>query len=219
MPGQGWAGSVHILSNPMAIGQANHVPGLGSMGLAMAINLQRHLAAVEGAEPVHYFNRTISRGEPLHQIGGQPAQSVQGLVARCDVVFMSLSDDDALTSTVQAMVGSPSAGSSLAGKIIVDTTTVHPDTTASVAAQLSGQGARFIAAPVFGASPVAAKGQLLWILAGPEDAVRVIDPFIVGVMGRGIIRLGEAPRQATLLKTAGLVWSIMNGDPPGARDG
>lgn len=60
-----------------------------------------------------------------------------------------------------------------------------------------------IDAVVGGASPVAAEGRLLFVLAGPDDAVRAISPFLVGVMGRGVIRLGEDAKEASLLKTAG----------------
>jgi 3-hydroxyisobutyrate dehydrogenase-like beta-hydroxyacid dehydrogenase len=62
---------------------------------------------------------------------------------------------------------------------------------------------RFIAAPVFGASPVAAEGKLLWVVAGPDDAVKVIEPYLVGVTGRAVIRLGEDVTKSSMLKTTG----------------
>jgi 3-hydroxyisobutyrate dehydrogenase-like beta-hydroxyacid dehydrogenase len=58
-------------------------------------------------------------------------------------------------------------------------------------------------APVFGASPVAEEGQLLFVVAGPSRAVDAINPFLNGVMGRAVIRLGEDVSKATLLKTCG----------------
>jgi 3-hydroxyisobutyrate dehydrogenase-like beta-hydroxyacid dehydrogenase len=169
------------------------------MGLGMAMNLQRHMSNTGGPD-VKFFNRTISRGAPLQDIGGSPASSVADLVANTDIIFMSLSDDAALNSTIDLMTAEDA---NLSGKLIVDTTTVHPTTTGAAQQRVSERGASFLAAPVFGASPVAAQGQLLWILAGPESAVQAVTPFITGVMGRGIIRLGEDVRQATIMKTAG----------------
>jgi 3-hydroxyisobutyrate dehydrogenase-like beta-hydroxyacid dehydrogenase len=60
--------------------------GLGSMGLAMANNLQRHLAAKK-ALSLLYTNRTMSRGSPLQSIGGIPEPSFDKLVSRCGIIF------------------------------------------------------------------------------------------------------------------------------------
>lgn len=168
------------------------------MGLGMATNLQRHLSRL-GAPALHYHNRTMSRGQTLQGLAGVPCENITDLVSKSDVIFLSLSDDSALSATVDAIIG---AGD-LSGKIIVDTSTVHPRSSEEAQARLRASGAVFVAAPVFGASPVAAEGRLLFVLAGPEDAVRVISPFLVGVMGRGVIRLGEDVKEASLLKTAG----------------
>ncbi|KAI8676249.1 hypothetical protein NCS56_00512200 [Fusarium sp. Ph1] len=175
--------------------------GLGSMGLPMATNLQKHLASL-GAPNLQYFNRTISRGDSIKGLGGQPSPTARELVASSDIVFMSLSDDSALESTLDAIID-PASENQLAGKVIADTSTVHPDSSAKAQARLAEKGAKFIASPVFGASPVAAQGKLLWIVAGPDDAVQTISPYLEGVMGRGVIRVGEDVRQSSMMKTAG----------------
>ncbi|ROV97667.1 hypothetical protein VSDG_04565 [Cytospora chrysosperma] len=173
--------------------------GLGSMGLGMATNLQKHLSAT-GAPGLHYHNRTMSRGDPLEQAGGVPCSSIGDLVARCDIIFMSLSDDSALTSTLDRLVGDDAGEgegegdrNGLAGTIVVDTSTVHPSSTANARERLAARGA----------SPVAAQGRLLFVVAGPGAAVEAVGPFLVGVMGRGVIRLGEDVVQSSMLKTAG----------------
>jgi 3-hydroxyisobutyrate dehydrogenase-like beta-hydroxyacid dehydrogenase len=63
--------------------------GLGSMGLAMAINIQKHLTS-KSLPALQYWNRTISRGDPLKQIGGIPCEAPEELVANCDIVFISV---------------------------------------------------------------------------------------------------------------------------------
>lgn len=172
------------------------------MGLAMATNLQKHLSSTS-LPNLLYHNRTISRGDPLKDLQASPASSISHLVSNADIIFLSLSDDAALEATLDALLISED----IKGKLIVDTSTVHPDSSAKAAQRLAEQNAAFIAAPVFGASPVAAKGQLLWVVAGAEDSVARIEPFIEGVMGRAVIRLGEDVRQSSLLKTAGYVSS------------
>lgn len=172
------------------------------MGLAMATNLQRHLSRL-GAPGLHYHNRTMSRGQALQALGGVPCDDIAALVSSADVIFLSLSDDSALAATLDAATAAGSGSSGLSGKIIVDTSTVHPRSSEEARVRLGERGVAFVAAPVFGASPVAAEGGLLFVLAGPQDAIQVISPFLVGVMGRGAIRLGEDVKEASLLKTAG----------------
>jgi 3-hydroxyisobutyrate dehydrogenase-like beta-hydroxyacid dehydrogenase len=171
------------------------------MGLPMASNLQMHLNS-KNASNLIYYNRTITRGDPLKDLGAQPASTAKELVTKSDIIFLSLSDDSALESTLDAIIDADPSGQ-LTGKLIVDTSTVHPDSSAKAQARLNEQGAQFIASPVFGASPVAAQGRLLWIIAGPDDAVEKISPYIEGVMGRGIIRVGEDVRLSSKMKTAG----------------
>ncbi|TVY34567.1 2-hydroxy-3-oxopropionate reductase, partial [Lachnellula occidentalis] len=174
--------------------------GLGSMGLAMATNLQKHLKA-NSAPPLHFTNRTLSRGALLEKLGGVVVPSVSEVLEVSDIVFLSLSDDAALQSIVSQILNT--AAGSVAGKIIVDTTTVHPDTTSSIASTLKEAGALFVAAPVSGASPLAVAGKLLFLVAGPQAAIVAISPFLKGVMGRGVIELGEEASKASLMKTSG----------------
>ncbi|KAF4988214.1 hypothetical protein FGRMN_9897 [Fusarium graminum] len=175
--------------------------GLGSMGLPMATNLQKHLSSTSDSS-LTYYNRTITRGDALKDLGAQPASSARELVTKSDIVFLSLSDDSALESTLDAIINADESRP-LTGKLIIDTSTVHPDSSAKAQARLNEQGAEFIASPVFGASPVAAQGKLLWIVAGPDAAFKRVSPYIEGVMGRGVIRVGEDVRLSSKMKTTG----------------
>lgn len=93
----------------------------------------------------------------------------------------------------------------MAGKIFVDTTTVHPDTTKAVAATVSSRGAQFAALPVFGASPVAEAGKLLAAFAGPDQVLSAVSPYIKDVFAREVLVVAPEPEKALLLKTTGWV--------------
>ncbi|KFZ09754.1 hypothetical protein V502_08514 [Pseudogymnoascus sp. VKM F-4520 (FW-2644)] len=152
--------------------------GLGSMGLGMATNLQKHLRQ-SGAPNLQYYNRTMDRGIPLQACGSTPASSITDLTNNSDVVFLSLSNDAALNSTIEAIVGHlEEADHHLAGKIIVDTSTVHPNTSSAAEARFAAQRRN--------------------VYCGPA-----IKPFIVGVMGRVLIQLGEDVKESVMLKTVG----------------
>lgn len=100
------------------------------------------------------------------------------------------------------------------GRIVVDTTTVHPYTSSAISSQLQEAGASFIAAPVFGATPLAQAGRLLMAVAGPQSSILKIDPFLKDVVARNVLKVGEDPAKALLLKTtsnfitAGLMFLI-----------
>ncbi|KAF2813555.1 NAD binding domain of 6-phosphogluconate dehydrogenase [Mytilinidion resinicola] len=160
--------------------------GLGSMGIGMAKNLQSHVRSAS-APALHYFNRTISRGAPLQEIGGVACASIAEVTEKSEIVFISTSDDAALDGILNAMIES----GHVKNKIVVDTTT------------LSESGAEFLAAPAFGASPLAESGQLLLALAGPPAARAAVKPYLAGVMARGIIEIGDDASKATMLKTTG----------------
>ncbi|KAJ5291717.1 hypothetical protein N7478_000968 [Penicillium angulare] len=178
--------------------------GLGSMGLAMASNLQRHLASKK-ALSLLYSNRTLSRGAPLQALGGVPEQSFDKLVSRCGVIFTMVANDSVLQSLVSSAVES---GHSLKDKIFVDCSTVHPETVSSAIAQLKGPGASYVAAPVFGGNPIAVDGKLVFAIGGPKSATDVVKPLIQDVMGRKVIECGEDATKSSLLKIAGNIVTV-----------
>ncbi len=133
--------------------------GLGIMGRGMAANL------LKAGYPVTVWNRTADRCAPLVAQGAAQAQSVAEAVAGADVVMYCLSDDKAVDALVFGEAG-VLAGVK-AGQIVIDMTTIHPDTTRKEAAAYAAKGVKFLDAPVFGSKNEAANGGL-WIVAGGE---------------------------------------------------
>jgi 3-hydroxyisobutyrate dehydrogenase-like beta-hydroxyacid dehydrogenase len=97
---------------------------------------------------------------------------------------------------------------SIQGKLFIDTSTVHPSTSSAVAKTLGAKGADFIASPVFGASPVAADGKLIFAMAGPQEQIMRVSPYIQNVMGRQIINMGADVQNSSLLKISGNIFVI-----------
>ena len=63
-------------------------------------------------------------------------------------------------------------------------------------------------APVFGASPMAAAGKLIFVIAGPSSATERIAPYLDGVMGKSVISMGTDVSKSSMLKIAGNVCVI-----------
>ncbi|KAL3447301.1 hypothetical protein BJX65DRAFT_93953 [Aspergillus insuetus] len=178
--------------------------GLGSMGLPMAMNLQRQFSKTAQTN-LTYYNRTIASGKPLQDLGAIPATNLLELVDKCNVIFTMLANDRVLTETVQSITDS---SISVTSKIFVDCSTVHPDTTESVSRTISGLGAIFLSTPVFGGPAIAATGQLVFAIGGPGPAAAGIRRYIQDVMGRKIIECGEVPKNASLLKIGGNIITL-----------
>lgn len=65
------------------------ISGLGSMGIGMAKNLQKHLKTIDGPA-LCFTNRTMSRGAPLEELGGVPYKSVAEVIQKSDIIFSSV---------------------------------------------------------------------------------------------------------------------------------
>ncbi|GKT44491.1 glyoxylate/succinic semialdehyde reductase 2, chloroplastic [Colletotrichum spaethianum] len=175
--------------------------GLGSMGLPMALNLHKKLQSY-GASLI-FSNRTISKGVDLEKAGALLKKNIVEIAQVCDDVFTMVSTDAALLSLVKELLAS---GIDLKDKTFVDCSTIHPDTAASVSETLQNAGAIFVAAPVFGASPVAQAGRLIFAMAGPQTTIERLEPLIVDVMGRKVLNMGEDIKKSPMLKVTGYVY-------------
>ncbi|KAH6872508.1 NAD binding domain of 6-phosphogluconate dehydrogenase-domain-containing protein [Alternaria rosae] len=174
--------------------------GLGNMGRGMCKNL------VEKGnldKPLILFNRTTSRSEDLaSRLGSSKTKVVNTIndaVKSSDIVFMCLGDDAAVNAAVDKMLEED-----VKGKLIVDCSTVHPETTNALEKKINEKGGEFVGMPVFGAPAMADNGQLVCVTAGSKAACDKVVPYTTGVMGRtNIDYSGQPAGNATLMKVIG----------------
>lgn len=155
------------------------------------------------SNPIILYNRTTSRAEKLaSQLGKDKAKvvtSIEEAVNASDIIFTCVGDDKAIEETINTAIKGETKG-----KLFVDCSTVHPDTTDKLGKLITDKGAEFVACPVFGAPAMADNGQLVCVLAGPADCVDKVKPYTKGVMGRADIDYsGEPYGAATRLKIIG----------------
>ncbi|KAL4977360.1 NAD binding domain of 6-phosphogluconate dehydrogenase-domain-containing protein [Aspergillus desertorum] len=180
--------------------------GLGSMGLAMATNLQKHLATKSTLNSLLFSNRTMSRGNALKALGATAETDFRKLVHKCGIIFTMVSNDAVLQSLVSSVT--ENSNQSLRDKIFVDCSTVHPQTVSLIVAKLKEKQADFLAAPVFGGNLIAVDGKLVFAIAGPKRASDVVKPLIQDVMGRKVIDCGEDATKSSMLKIAGNIITV-----------
>lgn len=154
--------------------------GLGSMGGPMA----SHLAQQQFLSAVH--NRTIDKAEQF--VRDHPTvrlcHALEDVAIGVDVVFLCISTDHDVLSVIHRLqeVIRPS-------QIVIDCSTVSPDTAKNAAAQLRSRGADFIDAPVTGGVEGARQGNLSVMAGGTPEAVARCRPLFEA-FSRQLIHLG-----------------------------
>ncbi|KAI1162498.1 NAD binding domain of 6-phosphogluconate dehydrogenase-domain-containing protein [Nemania serpens] len=168
--------------------------GLGNMGRGMCKNL------VEKGnldKPLILYNRTKKRSEDL--AASLPAgktevvETIEEGVKKADIIFTIVSNDAAVKEAINTILQSD-----VKGKLIVECSTIHPDTTKQVAQDVLAKGAEFIGSPVFGAPAAAEAGLLVFVPAGPKSSIDKLRPYTTGVMGRAEIPFDDKPAETSL---------------------
>ena len=155
--------------------------GLGIMGRGMARNL------IRAGFPVCVWNRTASRMTPLVEAGATALGSPAEVAAASRVVVICVSDTADVEQVIFGAEGV--AGGAQPGTLVIDTSTISPEATRSMAARLAAQGVSMLDAPISGGSEGAAQGTLSIMVGGEASAYRRALP-VLEAMGRTITHVG-----------------------------
>jgi 3-hydroxyisobutyrate dehydrogenase len=158
------------------------VCGTGRMGSAIA---QRLIAI---GHDVAVWNRNPAKTKPLVDAGAKSFASAAELVEGCEVVIVMLLNDAATEAVYHAPNGILKA--KLAGKLVIDMSTVRPDTMKSNGLQVLQQGAAFVESPVGGSTAPAKEGKLLGLVGGTEADVARAMP-VLEQLCRRVEHVGE----------------------------
>ncbi|KAK9686983.1 hypothetical protein K7432_014956 [Basidiobolus ranarum] len=179
--------------------------GMGNMGQAMALNLQKHFAK-EQLPSVLVWNRTLDKCKPVVEAGGRQIDSVAELVSQSDIVFVSLANDSVVLKVYEEIF--QAVKSKNKDSMIIETSTLYPDTVKELAKRCEeiskpNQKCEFLSMPVFGATSAAQAAQLILVPAGSQKVLEKIRPHLVPVIGRAILDLGQDPAAAAKTKLVG----------------
>src|SRR5580692_12354339 len=101
--------------------------GLGNMGVPLVRNL------LKAGFEVTVYNRTAAKAAPLQQEGAGLAASAADLWAAADIIITMVADDAALKEIHHGGF----RDGALAGKMVIDMSTVSPATSRELAGQLA----------------------------------------------------------------------------------
>jgi 3-hydroxyisobutyrate dehydrogenase len=114
--------------------------------------------------------------KPLTEAGATRYESPADLVAGCDVVIVMLLNDAACDAVYRDPRGILSTN--LAGKLVIDMSTVRPDTMQTLGALVVEQGAAFVESPVGGSTGPAKEGKLFALVGGEKADVARAAPIL-----------------------------------------
>jgi len=165
------------------------VCGTGRMGSSIAERL------ISVGHEVAVFNRDTAKTRPLVEAGAKAFPSPAELAAACDVVIAMLLNDAATEAVYRGPNGLLKAR--LAGKLVIDMSTVRPDTMISVGSAVTQLGAAFVECPVGGSKAPAREGKLFGLVGGSKADVDRAMPLLEQLCRR-IEHVGPLGAGATL---------------------
>jgi 2-hydroxy-3-oxopropionate reductase len=175
--------------------------GLGIMGRPMAVNLVR-----AGFDVIGHSRRPESAGD-LVAAGGRAAGSVAEVAAAAEIVVLMLPDSPDVELVVLGEDGL--LAHSRPGQMLIDMSTVTPQTEATVAEAAAARGVRVLDAPVSGGEKGAIDGTLSIMVGGePEDfahARPVLDALGGTIEHVGPTGSGQIVKAANQLLVAGII--------------
>ncbi|MEN3149820.1 NAD(P)-dependent oxidoreductase [Neorhizobium sp. IRAMC:178] len=177
------------------------IVGLGRMGSAMAKRLSTQGFAVAG------WTRSGLLPDKAATLGITASIDLAALLDVSDIVILALLDDAA----VHAMLGELTAAD-LAGKLIVDTSTVSPQTLRAHEAAMSKADAALLDAPISGGPEMLLAGTVGLYIGGAEKDFQRFLPVAVNLSDRihhvGTLGDGASAKLVNNMMLMGL-WQIM----------
>jgi 3-hydroxyisobutyrate dehydrogenase-like beta-hydroxyacid dehydrogenase len=177
------------------------VVGTGRMGSAMVARLRG------SGRPVVVFNRTAAKAADLAaRTGARTVRTAREAAGSAGVVLVSLADDAAVAA---AYDGPDGVVAGLApGAVVVETSTVSPETVRALAAMVSAAGGTLLDAPVSGNVPVVERGELTVLVGGDARTLERARP-VLDVIATAVFHLGPVGAGATMkLAVNGVVHSL-----------
>lgn len=156
--------------------------GLGVMGGNMVARL------LEKGHTVTGYNRTQSKADWLVKRGMKLAASPRAVAEAADVIFTMVTNAPALEAIHPGPTGLQAG--LLAGKLLVDMSTVSPETSRALAAQVRAKGADMVDAPVSGSVITLQQGKLSIMVGGRAETFERLKPLLLDI-GPKVTHVGD----------------------------
>jgi 3-hydroxyisobutyrate dehydrogenase len=147
--------------------------GIGAMGSRMAGRLLKH------GFQVTVFDRNAAKVNALIESGGTAARSIPELALGSDVVLSSLPNDEVVHGVYTGPEGV--LEHIRPGSLIIEMSTVSPDTARELHRLGSERGVSVLDVPVSGSTPAAEQGSLTLLCGGDEDSFQAAEAIFTAI--------------------------------------
>jgi 3-hydroxyisobutyrate dehydrogenase len=156
--------------------------GLGNMGAPLSKRL------LNAGYPVSVYNRSKEKETALIASGATTAPTPAELLKNVDILFLMVSDDQAVREIFTGDNGL--LGVKTSGKLLINMSTVSPAISREFAAKCRQLGNEYIDCPVSGSVKQAEEGQLMIMVGGPSAVYEKASP-ILKLLGKGVLHVGD----------------------------
>lgn len=171
--------------------------GAGMMGQPMIRNF------LQGGHAVTVYNRTLERARPLEDLGAVLATTPKEAAAGVDVIFSSLTNDEASRATWNGPEGALQADLK-PGAYAIEASTVSLQWVARLNELATGRGLHFLDCPVAGRPDVAEAGQLKIFAGGRAVDVDALRPVLASI-SKSVMHVGGVGSGITFK----LIYNVM----------
>ena len=156
--------------------------GLGKMGKPMSESL------LKAGHSVTVYNRTKEKEAPLKKDGAASADTPKQVMETSDVLFLMISDDEAVKNVFHGKNGILAAD--VKEKIVINLSTVSPEISREMAAALKEKDNQYLDAPVSGSVKQANEASLVVIVGGEKTVFEKVKPLLETI-GKTAILVGD----------------------------
>ena len=173
--------------------------GIGLMGRPMVLRL------LDAGHEVTVWNRSREKLAAVLEKGAKAADSPAAVAHAAKMVLMCVTDQKAAEEVIFGRNGVAEGSATL----VVDFSSIAPDSARSIARRLAERGVGFVDAPVSGGVPGAEKGTLAVMAGGTEADIERARPVVMHLAQRFTRMGGSGAGQATKLCNQVIVASLM----------
>ena len=170
-----------------AAGRNVGLVGLGAMGRGMAGSLRR------AGFHVHVFDVRAEAAQAFASEGGVACASPAEVAAHCDVIVSVVVNAAQTEAVLFGGSGNDKSGCAPAmkpGSAFVMCSTVDPNGSIALEAQLTGMGLLYLDAPISGGAARAASGEITMMTSGSPSAYALCEPML-NAMAAKVYKLGD----------------------------
>ena len=156
--------------------------GLGKMGNPMSKQI------LKAGYPLRVYNRSQEKTKALETEGATSAATAKELVEKTDIIFIMVSNDEAVSEIFNQENGIFSA--EVKNKIFINASTISPELSISLSEKLKNKNAFYLDAPVSGSVKQAEDATLVSIVGGEKAIFDKVKP-VLEAYSKKVILVGE----------------------------